>query len=210
MPACSCRLLPALAIAAGVFFGVSFLAGLASGDDAKPTAPDAKPAPAESADALGFKMKRIDGAEEDLNIYRGRVVLMVNVASRCGFTKQYAGLESLFQQKKADGLVVLGFPSNDFGAQEPGTDEEIKTFCESKFNVTFPMFSKISVKGASAHPLYKRLAAQPAPVGGEPKWNFTKFLVDRSGNVVARFDSSVKPDDPKLVARIDELLKAKP
>jgi glutathione peroxidase len=196
----------ALVVAAG--FALAVFSGWTSTDDAK-----SKPSPADTATSpyvLNFKMKRIDGAEEDLGIYKGKVVLIVNVASKCGYTPQYKGLETLYQQHKSDGLVILGFPANNFGSQEPGTDTEIKTFCESKYSVTFPMFSKISVKGDDAHPLYKRLAAQPAPIGGEPKWNFTKYLVDRTGNVVARYDSAVKPDDAKLAARIDELLNAKP
>ena len=159
---------------------------------------------------LDFKMKRIDGNDEDLSTYKGKVVLMVNVASKCGYTPQYQGLEKLYEQDKDKGLVILGFPANNFGSQEPGTNKEIAEFCSSKFNVTFPMFEKISVTGEDTHPLYKRLAAQPAPVGGEPKWNFTKFLVDRNGNVVARFDSKVKPDSPELTKKIDELLAAKP
>lgn len=158
---------------------------------------------------LNFTMKDIEGKDQDLSQYKGKVVLIVNTASRCGFTPQYKGLETLYESKKGAGLVVLGFPSNDFGGQEPGTDEEIKAFCSTRFNVTFPMFSKVPVKGPTAHPLYKKLAAQPAPVGGEPGWNFTKFLVDREGKVVARFDSRVRPDSQELVNRVDELLAAK-
>jgi glutathione peroxidase len=157
---------------------------------------------------LGFKMKDIDGKEVDLAQYKGQVILIVNVASKCGYTPQYAALEKLYKDKKAKGFVILGFPANNFGEQEPGTDAEIKTFCTSKYNVTFPMFSKISVRGDDQHPLYQKLASQPKPIGGDgiPEWNFTKFLVDKKGNVVERFTSKVKPDDPTLVRRIDEQL----
>ncbi len=159
---------------------------------------------------LGYTMNRIDGGSEDLATYKGKVVLIVNVASQCGYTKQYAGLEKLYESKKGDGLVILGFPANEFGKQEPGSNAEIKEFCSAKFNVTFPMFEKIVVKGEGVEPLYKQLAAQPAPIGGEPKWNFTKFLVDKSGNVVARYEPAVKPDDQAMLKKIDELLRAAP
>jgi glutathione peroxidase len=175
-------------------------------------APEAKQPPTRAvADpaVLDFKVKDIEGKEVDLGTFKGKVVLIVNVASKCGYTRQYAGLQKLYEQKKDQGLVILGFPANDFGSQEPGTDAEIKEFCTANYKVTFPMFSKISVKGESAHPLYKKLSAQPAPVGGEPKWNFTKFLVDRAGNAVARYDSNVKPDSAEFVKKIDELLAQK-
>lgn len=162
------------------------------------------------AQVLGFSMKRIDGTMEDLSVYRGKVVVIVNVASKCGFTPQYAGLEKLFASRKDKGLVVLGFPANDFGNQEPGTNEEIQEFCSSKFGVTFPLFEKVSVKGPDAAPLFKKLAGLPAPIGGEPRWNFTKFVVDRSGNAVARFASGVKPEDDAFTKKIDELLNVKP
>lgn len=164
---------------------------------------------------LGFTVKDIDGRDQKLDQYKGKVVLIVNVASRCGYTPQYEGLERLYQKNRDAGLVILGFPANNFNGQEPGTDAEIKEFCSSKYGVTFPMFSKISVTGQDQHPLYKKLAGQPAPVGGDPKWNFTKFLVDRQGNVVARFSSNAKPDEPKegeskaMAEKIEELLKAK-
>lgn len=179
--------------------------------------PEAKPSdkqadqPAEKADpyVLGFKMKDIDGNEKNLEDYKGSVILMVNVASKCGYTSQYKGLEKLYQDKKDKGLVIIGFPANNFGNQEPGTEADIKKFCASEYSVTFPMFSKISVKGDDQHPLYKKLAAQPAPVGGDPKWNFTKFLVDRSGNVLARFDTRTSPSDTELNRQIDDLLAKK-
>lgn len=174
-----------------------------------PTAQPAKQTPAVSANVLGHTVKRIDGTEESLESYRGKVLLIVNVASKCGMTPQYAGLEQLYKDKKDAGLVVLGFPANNFRSQEPGSNPEIAEFCKTRFGVTFPMFEKISVTGTDQHPLYKQLAAQPAPIGGDPSWNFTKFLVDRSGNVVARFEPRTRPDDPALVKKIDELLAAR-
>jgi glutathione peroxidase len=155
---------------------------------------------------LGYTVRDIDGNDVDLAKYKGKVVMIVNVASKCGLTKQYEGLQKLYEEKKDAGLVILGFPANNFKEQEPGTDAEIKEFCTGTYGVTFPMMSKISVKGEDAHPLYKQLAAQPEPIGGEPSWNFTKYLVDREGNVVAKFDPRTTPDDPALVKKIDELL----
>lgn len=155
---------------------------------------------------LGYTLKDIDGNDVDLAQFKGKVILMVNVASKCGYTPQYAGLEKLFKEKGPKGFVVLGFPANDFGEQEPGSNSDIKTFCSTKYNVTFPMFSKISVRGDEQHALYKQLSAQPKPIGGDPGWNFTKFLIDRNGNVVARFDSKTKPDDVVLQKKIEELL----
>jgi len=179
-------------------------------EGAQPAEKPAAPKATEDASyVLGFTMKDIEGKDQDLAQYKGKVVLMVNVASRCGYTPQYEALQKLYTAKKDSGLVVLGFPANNFGSQEPGNDAEIKQFCSSKFNVTFPMFSKVSVKGNDTHPLYKKLAEQPKPVGGEPGWNFTKFLVDKSGHVVARYDSKVKPDAKDLTAKIDELLAVK-
>jgi len=179
-----------------------------STEDAKP-AP--KPAPATDAYVLGFTMQDIDGKDVDLAQYKGQVIMIVNVASKCGYTPQYAGLEKLYKEKSGKGFVILGFPANDFGEQEPGSNSEIKSFCSTKYNVTFPMFSKISVRGSEQHPLFKKISAQPKPLGGEgvPGWNFTKFIVDRQGNIVAKFDSKVKPDDPSLVKKVDELLAAK-
>lgn len=171
--------------------------------------PASKPVEKIDPYVLGFKMKDIDGAEKSLEDYKGSVILMVNVASKCGYTSQYKGLEQLYQDKKDKGLVIIGFPANNFGNQEPGTEADIKKFCTSEYSVTFPMFSKISVKGDDQHPLYKKLASQPAPVGGDPKWNFTKFLVDRGGNVVARFDTRTAPSDTELNRQIDDLLAKK-
>lgn len=159
--------------------------------------------------ALSFTMKDIDGKEQDLRQYEGKVVLMVNVASKCGYTKQYTELQALYAKYKDKGLVVLGFPANEFGRQEPGTDQEIKSFCQSKFNVTFPMFSKVKVKGSGMCPLYKYLTDSHAnhKHGGDVQWNFTKFLVNRKGQVVDRFDSRVKPDDEKLTSAVEKALE---
>lgn len=155
---------------------------------------------------LAHEVRRIDGETEDLESRKGEVLLIVNVASRCGFTRQYEGLEALYRDKKERGFSVLGFPANEFGRQEPGSNEEIAQFCSTRFDVTFPMYEKIVVKGEGAHPLYRQLAQQPEPVGGEPRWNFTKFLVDREGRVVARFEPTIEPDDEGMLAKIDELL----
>jgi glutathione peroxidase len=165
----------------------------------------AEPKPAEKPDpyVLGFTMKDIDGKDQDLAQYKGKVVVIVNVASECGFTPQYKGLQALYESRKDKGLVILGFPANNFGGQEPGKDEEIKSFCTGKYAVTFPLFSKVSVAGKEAHPLFQRLAANV----GEPEWNFNKFLVDKEGKVVQRFQSRVKPDDAAFVSKIDDLLK---
>ncbi|MBK9263328.1 MAG: glutathione peroxidase [Polyangiaceae bacterium] len=151
-----------------------------------------------------FTMKDIWGADKSLADYRGKVVLVVNVASQCGFTPQYEGLEKLYEKYSDKGLVVAGFPANDYGAQEPGTDSEIATFCTSKYGVKFPMFSKITVKGSGKHALYAFLTqAEPA---GEVKWNFEKFLVGKDGQVITRFPSSVAPEDEKLVQAIERAL----
>jgi glutathione peroxidase len=155
-----------------------------------------------------YTLDSIDGRPTPLSTYKGQVVLLVNVASRCGFTPQYSGLEALYEKYKDQGFVILGFPANNFGSQEPGTNAEIKTFCSTKYNVTFPMFSKVSVKGDDATPLYQFLIERANPsVAGDIKWNFTKFLVDRHGNVVARFEPPVKPDSPEVVTAIERLLK---
>jgi glutathione peroxidase len=143
-----------------------------------------------------FSVKTIGGLETKLESYRGKTLLIVNVASRCGFTPQYEGLENLYQKYGSQGLVVLGFPCNQFGAQEPGSENEIKNFCDTNYHVTFPLFSKVSVNGPEAHPLYSYLKkANPGILGTEAiKWNFTKFLVDKNGNVVKRFAPVEKPE----------------
>lgn len=165
-----------------------------------------EPAGEVSPYVLSYSMTRIDGTSERLDTYKGKVILLVNVASKCGLTPQYEGLQALYEAKKEKGFIVLAFPANNFMGQEPGTNEEIAAFCESRYNVTFPMFEKVSVKGKDACELYKHLASLPKPLGGEPSWNFTKFLIDREGNVVQRFEPRTKPDAKELVSRIDELL----
>jgi glutathione peroxidase len=155
-----------------------------------------------------FTMKNIDGEAVSLADFKGRALLLVNVASRCGFTPQYLGLEALYQKYSPQGFAVLGFPANNFLCQEPGTDAEIKTFCSIKYNVTFPIFSKISVKGKDIHPLYKFLtnkAANPEFSGGI-SWNFNKFLVDRTGRITARFGSREKPESPQISQAIEKIL----
>jgi len=161
--------------------------------------------------ALDFKAKTIDGQPADLADYKGKVVLVVNTASKCGLTPQYAGLQQLYESHKDEGLVVLGFPCNQFGLQEPGTEAEIKQFCDSKYNVSFPMFSKIEVNGKGADPLYKYLTSKNVkPAGDGPiSWNFEKFLIDREGNLVHRFSPRTKPSDDELVSAIKEELSAK-
>jgi glutathione peroxidase len=159
-----------------------------------------------------FTMKDIEGKEVSLALYRGKVLLIVNTASKCGFTGQYEGLEKLYKTYKEQGLVVLGFPANNFLWQEPGTDGEIKQFCSLKFGVTFPMFSKISVKGKSQDPLYALLTDEKANpgFGGAITWNFNKFLVGRDGKVVGRFGSKVEPDSKELVEAVEKALATAP
>jgi len=155
-----------------------------------------------------FKATSQDGTEVSLGDYRGKVVLIVNTASRCGFTPQYEGLESLYRRYRDRGLVVLGFPCNQFGAQEPGSAEEIKAFCTLNYQVSFPLFAKIEVNGEQASPLFKYLKAQAKGILGSTaiKWNFTKFLIDRQGHVVARYGSVSKPEE--LTRAIEDLLRA--
>jgi glutathione peroxidase len=158
---------------------------------------------------LDFTMKSIDGDDVKLDSYSGKVLMLVNVASKCGYTPQYRGLESVYKKYKEQGLVVMGFPANNFFWQEPGTDEEIKTFCTTKYNVTFPMFAKISVKGDKIHPLYKFLTSKQTnpEFSGSISWNFNKFVIDRAGKVVARFSSKDEPESEKVVQAIEQALK---
>jgi len=151
----------------------------------------------------------IDGNSTSLKPYQGKVLLIVNVASKCGFTPQYTALEALYQKYKDQGLVVLGFPCNQFKQQEPGTDAEIKQFCSSKYDVTFPMFDKLEVNGANRHPLYVLLAGKDSPFPGDIGWNFTKFLIGRDGKILNRFASPVKPDSAELTQAIEAALAAK-
>jgi glutathione peroxidase len=153
-------------------------------------------------------IKDIDGKETSLKSFAGKVVLAVNVASRCGNTSQYESLQSLYEKFKDKGLVIVGFPSNDFGSQEPGSDADIKEFCTSKYSVTFPMMSKIHVKGPEQHPLYKELSGATSPFPGDVKWNFGKFLIGRNGEILARFDPGEKPDAPRFTKAVEEALSA--
>jgi len=162
-----------------------------------------------AADLPSIPLKDIEGKETSLKAFAGKALLIVNVASKCGYTPQYEGLEALHRKYRDQGLVVLGFPSNDFGGQEPGTNAEIKEFCSSKFNVSFPLFDKVRVKGDEQHPLYAALTGPDAPMPGPVKWNFGKFLVGRDGKVLARFDSKVAPDSPELTGAIEKALAAK-
>src|SRR5437763_6092937 len=155
-----------------------------------------------------FTLNSIDGAPTPLSSFKGKVVLLVNVASKCGYTPQYAGLEKLYEKYKDQGLVLVGIPANNFGGQEPGSNEEIKTFCSRNYNVTFPLMSKVSVKGTDKTPLYQYLtdATVNPKTAGEIKWNFTKFLVDKKGNVINRFESAVTPESADLVKAIEAAL----
>ena len=156
--------------------------------------------------AYDFSFKSIDGKPLPLSNFAGKAVLVVNVASQCGLTPQYSGLEALWKEKGGKGLVVLGVPANDFGAQEPGTENEIKTFCETRFNVDFPMTAKEHVIGSEAHPLYKWIAGELGE-GAAPKWNFHKYLFNKDGSIAGTFGSRTEPNAPDLNAAIDEALK---
>jgi glutathione peroxidase len=195
-------------------FTVAIAAGavaLAKPGDQKDVVREPSKMPAkQSASALDFKAKSIDGKDVNLSDYKGKVVLMVNTASKCGLTPQYKGLQALYDKYKDQGLVVIGFPANNFGGQEPGTEAEIKEFCSTKYNVTFPMMSKISVKGDDKHPLYQYLTEGKAgeDFKGDIEWNFAKFLVDRNGNVMARFSARTTPDAPQVTETVEKALAA--
>jgi len=160
-----------------------------------------------SKSAYDFSFTSIDGKPLPLSTFKGKALLVVNVASQCGLTPQYSGLEELWKQKGKDGLVILGVPANDFGAQEPGTENEIKTFCETRFNVDFPMTAKEHVIGPDAHPLYKWVAAELGEAAA-PKWNFHKYLFNKDGTIAGTFGSRTEPNDPAMNADIDAALKA--
>ena len=163
---------------------------------------------AQAAGIYDFTMKSIDGQPVSLKTYSGKVVLLVNVASRCGFTPQYAGLEALYEKYKDRGLVIVGIPANNFGSQEPGTNDEIKTFCSRTYHVSFPMMSKVSVKGDDKTPLYQFLTDKSAnpQIGGEIQWNFTKFLFARNGQPLSRFEPNVTPDSPQVISAVESAL----
>lgn len=166
---------------------------------------------AKAKSVLDFTVRNIDGKDVKLNQYKGDVILVVNVASKCGYTPQYQGLQSTYVKYKDKGFVTLGFPANNFGGQEPGTEKEIKEFCESKFGVTFPMFAKISVLGDDIDPLYKFLTSKETnpEFAGDITWNFNKFLIDRHGKVVARFTSKQTPESPEVTSAIEKYLAEK-
>ncbi len=163
-----------------------------------------------AADSIyDIKLKDIDGKDTSLKPYEGKVLIIVNVASKCGFTPQYTGLEELYRKYKDQGLVVLGFPCNQFGGQEPGSNEEIKKFCSTRYQVSFPLWDKIEVNGPQRHPLYAALAGPGSPVTGDIRWNFTKFLVGRDGKILQRFESKAKPDSAEMVKAIEAALATK-
>jgi glutathione peroxidase len=163
------------------------------------------------AAVLDFKMKTIDGKDTELSQYKGKVVMFVNVASQCGLTPQYKGLQALYAKYKDKGLVIIGVPANEFGGQEPGSDDEIAKFCSSKYDVTFPMLSKVVVKGKGTCPLYAFLTSKDTNprFGGDIQWNFTKFLVNRKGEVVNRFEPRVAPESTEIVSAIEAELAKK-
>jgi glutathione peroxidase len=174
---------------------------------AKPPPVAAAPSAATAGPALDHVVETLDGGQQKLTDLRGKAVLIVNTASQCGFTPQYAKLQELYGRYKDRGLVVLGFPSNDFGEQEPGEASEIKEFVASKFAIDFPMMNKVHAKGPEIAPIYKTLTEETSEgIRGEVKWNFTKFLIDPSGHVVARFESPVDPMSPEVTAAIEKIL----
>jgi glutathione peroxidase len=204
------RVLSTLALA-GIFVAMSAAGALFAQNAGAPATPAPGVTPPKVAEALDFTMKDINGKEVKLSDYAGKVLLMVNVASKCGNTPQYAGLESTYEKYKDKGFVIMGFPANNFGGQEPGTEAQIKEFCEETYKVKFPLFSKISVKGDDTHPLYKFLTAQDTKptAKGPVSWNFEKFLIGRDGKVIARFAPKTKIEEPAVMAAIDAALASK-
>lgn len=200
------KIVKAMVVLAAVFAGISCKPKDTSTSTPKssPSSPQAEPA----TSIYEFEMDDIDGNPVKLADYSGKVLLVINVASQCGYTPQYAGLEAIYEKYRDRGFAVLGFPANNFGNQEPGTNEEIKQFCTTNYNVTFPMFSKISVKGDDKHPLYLYLTGseQGRRFGGEIKWNFNKFLIDRNGSIAGVYGSKTEPQSPELIARIESAL----
>ena len=190
------------------FLGSRLAAAIGFGKEVIKTPTD-KPA---DKSPLQFSVKDIDGKDQNLADYKGKVVLIVNVASKCGNTPQYAGLEKMYEQYKDKGFVIVGFPANDFGAQEPGTNAQIKEFCSATYDVKFPMMGKITVKGKDIAPLYKFLTEKETAgdFAGPIEWNFDKFLVDRNGNVIARFGNQTKPQEAKVTAAVEKAINAAP
>ena len=189
--------------------GLALAAAVYAKDGPKEVITEPTDKPAKSS-PLQFTVKDIKGKEVNLSDYKGKVVMMVNVASKCGNTPQYAGLEKMYEKYKDQGLVIIGFPANNFGGQEPGSNDQIQEFCSSTYHVAFPMMCKVSVKGNDKAPLYKFLT-EPATsneFAGDVEWNFTKFLVDRNGAVIARFSNKTKPESPQVVSEIEKALAA--
>jgi glutathione peroxidase len=169
--------------------------------------PAAPSPPAPAGALLDLRVESLEGEPVSLSSYRGKALLVVNTASECGYTPQYAGLEALYERYRDRGLVVLGFPSNDFGGQEPGSHEQIRAFCQKNYGVTFPLFAKVHAKGPEKAPVFAALTESTAPgIAGEIKWNFTKFLVDPAGKPVARFESKTEPLSPELTAAVEKVL----
>jgi len=164
---------------------------------------------ARGASVHEIAVKDIDGKETTLGAYKGKVLLIVNVASKCGLTPQYKALETTYEKYKDKGFAVLGFPCNQFRGQEPGNNEQIKEFCSSKYNVTFPLFDKIDVNGPKRHPLYNTLAGKESPFAGDIEWNFGKFLIGRDGKIIKRFKPTTTPDSPEVTAAIEAALATK-
>lgn len=164
---------------------------------------------ADDSHLTSIPLKDIDGKDTSLKAYHGKVLLIVNVASECGYTPQYSGLQALQDKYKDNGFTVLGFPCNDFGGQEPGSAEQIKAFCSASYKVTFPMFEKVRILGDDKHPLYQALTGPKSPAPGDVEWNFTKFLIGKDGAIVKRFDSSVEPESAELTSAIESALAAK-
>jgi glutathione peroxidase len=167
------------------------------------------PSRVSAVDLQAIPLKTIDGKDTTLKSYSGKVLLIVNVASKCGYTRQYKGLESLWKKYESQGLVVLGFPSNDFGGQEPGTEAEIQEFCQSKFGVSFPLFAKLHTKGPEQHPLFAALTGPDSPKPAPVKWNFNKFLIGRDGKIINHYDSKMEPESEVLAKDIEAALAAK-
>ena len=162
-----------------------------------------------AASIYDIPVKDIDGAATNLSAYKGKVLLIVNVASKCGYTPQYKALEAVYKKYSDQGFVILGFPCNQFAGQEPGSDAAIKEFCTSKYFITFPLFDKIEVNGAKRHPLYDLLTGKNSPFPGDIQWNFTKFLIGKDGKILNRFGSAVTPDSPEITAAIEAALAVK-
>jgi glutathione peroxidase len=185
----------------------ALLVGLVAAGPAAGDSPQRVPAAGDCPPVLDHKLMNLQDEPVSLCQFRGKVLLVVNTASECGYTPQYEGLEKLYRRYRDRGLVVLGFPANDFGGQEPGSNKQIAQFCQVNYGVTFPMFAKTSVVGAGANPVFRDLAAK---TGKQPQWNFNKYLVDRAGEPVVSFGSRVEPNDPRLTAQIERLLAARP